>query len=78
MFVLFVLIAMYISESSKNYNHKYTLQYHPCSVIGLCNFSINRWFDLISLLTPYLRFSYQKNYKPKKRDLFDIHHTSWF
>ena len=28
MFVLFFLIAIYISESLKNYDHKYTLQYH--------------------------------------------------
>ena len=48
-------------------------------IIGLCNSSVNSWFDKFSFLIPLPEgFSSKKNYRPLKQVHIDIHHILEF
>ena len=63
MFALFFMIAIYISRSSKNYDHKYTLQCHLCRgrlmnmLMKLLTVN-NNHLPLIKIFTVYRRLAF--------------------
>ena len=62
MFVLFVLIAIYISGTLKNYDHKYILQFHLCRGDGKYHLPLIKLFTANNNYLPLIKNFTVNNY----------------